>query len=156
MIGVKAQDRLLTLFLLPCRLSPVALRSLCPPRVSSDGRSDHCITARARLFAILFPHLPCFCAFTCCQRLCWCCAGLLVPILGTGLAKSFRGKLNNTHGAALAGHTIQVGSSAFRQTYPFRATQIHVASCRGGVMCIFIISGADTGDVKSISKLAVL
>lgn len=55
MIGVKAQDRLLTLFLLPCRLSPVALRSLCPPRVSSDGRSDHCITCTRASFCDFIP-----------------------------------------------------------------------------------------------------
>jgi len=33
---------------------------------------------------------------------------IIVSTARTGLAKSFRGKLNDTHGAALAGHAIEV------------------------------------------------
>jgi acetyl-CoA C-acetyltransferase len=34
-------------------------------------------------------------------------SAVIVSTARTGLAKSFRGKLNDTHGAALAGHAIQ-------------------------------------------------
>lgn len=37
---------------------------------------------------------------------------IVVSTARTGLAKSFRGKLNDTHGAALAGHAIQVNCNS--------------------------------------------
>jgi hypothetical protein len=51
---------------------------------------------------------------------------VIVSTARTGLAKSFRGKLNDTHGAALAGHGVKV--------FATRASGVDVHLCVSELM----------------------